>query len=37
MTECGRRRSDSALNERAFENEAELHREVFVIQKELSV
>jgi hypothetical protein len=38
MTERGRRRrSDSAVNQRAFENEAELRREGFGIQKELSV
>jgi hypothetical protein len=29
------RRSESAMNQRAFENEAELRREGFVIQKEL--
>jgi hypothetical protein len=31
------RGSDSALNQRAFESEAELRRKGFVIQKELSV
>jgi hypothetical protein len=35
-TEHGRRRrTDSAMNQRAFENEAELHKEGLVIQKEL--
>jgi hypothetical protein len=38
MTEHGRRRrSDLAVNQRAFENEAELCIEGFIVLKELSV
>jgi hypothetical protein len=36
-TERGRRRSDSAVNQHAFENEAELCRERFIIQRKLHV
>jgi hypothetical protein len=36
-SEVRRRRSNLAVNQRAFENEAELRREGFVIQKESSV
>jgi hypothetical protein len=37
MIKGGRRRNDSAVNYRDFENKAELRSEGFVIRKELSV